>query len=98
MNCGFGIGVHTEKSHHQYGGLRLSEVKALSTMIGGGYTIALARACSDIIIAIMEVTNKDHNCLMKPVEKTQKINTRITSRNSEPTTGQRNYCMDSTLG
>ena len=52
MNSGYGIGEHTEKSHHQHRGWRLGEAKWLSTMISGSYTMALVRACDDIIIII----------------------------------------------
>ena len=50
MNSGYGIGEHTEKSHHQHREWRLRKVKWLSTMIGGSYTMALVKACNDIII------------------------------------------------
>ena len=49
-NGGYGIGAHTEKSHHQHLDWRLREVKWLSTMIGGSYTMALVRACDNLII------------------------------------------------
>ena len=51
-NCGYVIGKHTEKSHHQHRDWRLREVKWQSTMIGGSCTTALVRACDDIIIII----------------------------------------------
>ena len=46
-NGGYGIRELTEKSHHQHRDRRLREI---STMIGGSYTMALVRACDDIII------------------------------------------------
>ena len=49
----YGIGEHTEKSHRQHHDWRLGEVKWLSTMIGGSYTMVLVRGCDDIIIIII---------------------------------------------
>ena len=46
-NGGYGIGEHTEKSHHQHRDWRLGEVKWLSTNIGGSYKMVLVRACDD---------------------------------------------------
>ena len=52
-NGGYGIGKHTENSHHQHRDWRLREVQWLSTMISGSDTMALVRACDDIITIIL---------------------------------------------
>ena len=53
-NGGYGIGEHTEKSYHQHRDWILREVKRLSTMIGGSYTMVLVKACDDIIMTIFK--------------------------------------------
>ena len=52
-NDSYGIVELTEKSHHQHHDWRLGKVKWLSIMIGGSYTMALVRACNDIIIIMI---------------------------------------------
>ena len=51
-NGGYGIGEHTEIIHHQQCDWSLREVKWSSTIIGGSYTMALVRACNDILIML----------------------------------------------
>ena len=51
-NDGYGIGEHTEKSHHQHRDWRLGKVKLLSTMIGDSYATDQVGACNNIITII----------------------------------------------
>ena len=49
-NGGYEIGKDTEKSDHQHRDWRLREVRWLSTMIGGSFTMALVRATNVLLI------------------------------------------------